>query len=92
MPLNEHRAVVDEFARVLGPDGRLLLSEGPDEWSGSNPDWLESGVEMQWNIAGADATREQLRNAGFTIVDEWGATNTLTEDEQWVFFSAHLDG
>ena len=92
IPLEEHQAVIDEFARVLRPDGRLLLSEGSDEWSGSNPDWLGSGVEMQWNIAGAKATREHLRNAGFTIVDEWGATDTFAGDEeQWVFFFTRLD-
>ncbi|MFC6823757.1 class I SAM-dependent methyltransferase [Halopelagius fulvigenes] len=88
IPLEEHQAVIDEFARVLRPDGRLLLSEGPDEWSGSNPNWLGSGTEMQWHIAGAEATREHLRNAGFTIADEWGTADTLTEDGgRWVFFS-----
>ena len=92
VPSDEHRAVLDEFARVLRPGGRVLLSEGPGEWSGTNPDWLESGVEMQWHIAGADATREHLRNAGFAVVDERGADDTLTEDGgRWVFFSARLD-
>ena len=89
VPINEHRTVIDEFARVLQPNGRLLLSEGPNEWSGTNPDWLESDVEMQWDIAGAEATREHLRNAGFTIINEW---DTFAGDnEQWVFFSAQLD-
>lgn len=92
VPRDEHRAVVEEFARVLQPGGRLLVSEGPNEWSGTNPDWLETGVEMQWHIAGAEATREQLRNAGFTITDEWGASNHFAdEDERWVFFAAELD-
>ncbi|WP_458188629.1 class I SAM-dependent methyltransferase [Haladaptatus sp. NG-WS-4] len=92
VPIDEHRTVVDEFARVLRPGGRVLLSEGPNEWSGTNPDWLESGTEMQWNIAGAEATREHLENAGFTISDEWGTTDTFAEDdERWVFFLARLD-
>jgi ubiquinone/menaquinone biosynthesis C-methylase UbiE len=46
VPIDDHRSVVEEFARVLRPGGRVLLSEGPDEWQGTNPDWLESGVEM----------------------------------------------
>ncbi|WP_247003649.1 class I SAM-dependent methyltransferase [Halosolutus gelatinilyticus] len=102
IPMDDHQSVIDEFARVLRPDGRLLLCEGTNEWAGENPDWLDSGVEMQWNIAGADATREQLRSAGFTIVDRWGAPETLAADEDeadsdvdddlpWTFFSARLD-
>lgn len=91
VPIDDHRTVIDEFARVLQPDGRLLLSEGSDEWSGTNPDWLDSGVEMQWRITGAKTTREQLQNAGFTITNEWNASNTLAEDDsQWVFFAARL--
>lgn len=92
IPLEEHQTVINEFARILRPDGRLLLTEGPGEWSGSNPDWLESGIEMQWDIAGAEATREYLRNAGFTILDKWEITDKLTEDGgRWVFFSTRLD-
>lgn len=92
VPLDEHRTVIDEFARILRPNGRLLLSEGPNEWSGTNPDWLDSGVEMQWDIAGAETTREQLQDAGFTLNDEWGIDETFAEDdEQWVFFAARLD-
>lgn len=93
VPLDEHQTVVDEFARVLRPGGRVLLSEGPEEWRGTNPDWLETGVEMQWHVAGADATRAQLRRAGFTITDEWGVTDTFADDEEhWLFFAARLDG
>lgn len=93
VPLDEHQTVVDEFARVLRPGGRVLLSEGPDEWRGTNPDWLETGVEMQWHIAGADATRAHLQRAGFTVTDEWGVTDTFADDEEhWLFFAARLDG
>lgn len=93
VPLAEHQAAIDEFARVLRPGGRLLLSEGPDEWCGTNPDWLGSGVEMQWNVAGAEPTREHARNAGFSVVDEYGAEETLVDDGgRWVFLSARLDG
>lgn len=92
VPLDEHRTVVDEFARVLDSGGRLLVSEGPNEWSGSNPDWLETGVEMEWSLAGAEATREQLRSAGFTVDNEEETTIRFAEeDETWVFFSARLD-
>ncbi|WP_276299035.1 class I SAM-dependent methyltransferase [Halorussus lipolyticus] len=91
VPHDEHQAVVDEFARVLRPGGRVLVSEGPNEWCGENPDWLDTGTEMQWHIAGADATRDHLRNAGFTVEDEWGTTDEFAdEEERWVYFSAQL--
>lgn len=92
VPLEDHGTAIDEFARVLRPGGRVLLSEGPDEWCGTNSDWLESGVEMQWNIAGVDATREQLRDAGFAITDEWGTSGTFADnDERWLFVAATLE-
>lgn len=77
---------------MLRPGGRVLVSEGLSEWQGSNPDWLDSGSEMQWHMAGADATREQLRDAGFAIVDEWGATERFADqDERWQYLVAELD-
>jgi SAM-dependent methyltransferase len=92
VPLDDHQAVIDEFARVLAHDGYALLTEGPEEWTGTNPDWLDSGVEMQWNIAGADATREQLRTAGFTIIDESVPTGAAAaEQEHWVALAGRLD-
>ena len=92
VPLEDHETAIDEFARVLRPGGRVLLSEGSEEWCGTNPDWLERGIEMQWNVAGVEATRDQLRDAGFTITDEWGTTGTFADnDERWVFLVATLE-
>lgn len=90
IPLGDHQSVIDEFARVLRPDGRILLTEGQEEWRGRNSDWLESGVEMQWHIAGAQATRNQLETAGFRITNEWDVTDS-GDDEHWVVFAAQLD-
>jgi SAM-dependent methyltransferase len=94
VPRGQHQAVVDEFARVLDDGGRLLCSEGPDEWRGTNPDWLDSGVEMQWHIAGIEATRDHLRNAGFAVEREWGVADSLDDgdDARWTFLSARLEG
>lgn len=99
VPMADHQTVIDEFARVLRPDGRVLLCEGTTEWIGENPDWLDSGVGMEWNIAGAKATQDQLRNTGFAIVDQWGTPSSLEADRKneeedevpWTFFSAQLE-
>jgi SAM-dependent methyltransferase len=102
VPLADHGTVIEEFARVLRPGGRLLVCEGTERWVGENPDWLDSGVGMEWEIAGAEATREQLRNAGFEITDSWGVPETLEDDagdeadaeddadDDWTFFAARL--
>jgi ubiquinone/menaquinone biosynthesis C-methylase UbiE len=101
VPLADHETVIEEFARVLRPGGRLLVCEGTERWVGENPDWLDSGVGMEWEIAGAEATCEQLRNAGFEIIDSWGVPETLEDDEvdedgesqsddDWTFFAARL--
>lgn len=100
VPMDDHETVIDEFARVLRPGGRLLLCEGTNEWLGENPDWLESGVTMERNIAGAETTRAQLRNAGSRIRTWWGVPEELEdgddaaedddEDRPWRLFSAQL--
>ena len=92
VPLSEHQTVLDEFARVLAPNGRVLLSEGPDAWRGSNPDWLDSGVEMAWHIAGIEATKEHLRAAGFVVTEEWDTSQEFAnEEEQWAYVAAKLE-
>lgn len=93
VPLDDHRTVVDEFARVLRPGGRVLLTEGIAEWSGTNPDWLDSGVEMQWDIAGAETTKAQLEAEGFAVVEEWLVTDELADEKvKKPFIAARLDG
>jgi len=94
VPLAEHQSALDEFARVLRPGGRALVCEGREPWTGENPDWLDAGVEMAWEMAGAEATRDQLRDAGFTVEREWGAADSLDDDDEakpWVFIEGRLE-
>jgi Methyltransferase domain. len=80
VPLADHRTTVEEFARVLEPGGRVLLCEGPEEWVGENPDWLDSGVGVAWEVAGVEQTREQSQAAGFRVTESWGAAERLAGD------------
>lgn len=91
VPLDHHQRVLDEFARVLRPVGYLLFTEGTEAWQGENTDWLDSGVEMQWEIAGPTATERQLRAAGFSVLDRWTVESGLTDDEaMFTLFLARL--
>jgi len=92
LPLSNHQTAIEEFARILRPGGSVLLSEAPDEFERTNSNWLDSNVEMSWSMAGTQATREQLQNAGFTVVTEWNAPNTDGKsDPKPPFFAARLD-
>ncbi|AGB30402.1 methyltransferase type 11 [Natrinema pellirubrum DSM 15624] len=92
VPIDDHQTAIEAFERVLKPGGRLLLTEGWTEWTGSNPNWLESGTEMQWHMAGAKATREQLESAGFELVTTGEFTDALAdeEDARFPYFHARL--
>ncbi|WP_232686759.1 class I SAM-dependent methyltransferase [Halobacterium zhouii] len=93
VPLGDHQTVIDEFARVLHPGGRILLSEAPEAFERSKADWLGGGVEMAWHMAGAETTREQFRAAGFRVTDEWEAPAVEPgENPKPPFFAARLEG
>lgn len=67
VPMDEHPRVVAEFSRVLRPGGLALLTVGDDEWMGSNPDWLDTGVEMHWSFPDVETSVRHLTEAGFEI-------------------------
>jgi ubiquinone/menaquinone biosynthesis C-methylase UbiE len=90
VPLEDHRNVLAEFARVLRPGGTLLVTEGGMEWTGSNPDWLDSGTEMRWSMAGPEATEEDLRACGFELRGVWDVPDPTTDDGTKPFFLAEL--
>ena len=90
VPLDKHQAVLAEFARVLRAGGTLLVTEGGMEWTGSNPNWLDSGTEMHWSMAGLEATRDDLLACGFTIRGVWDIPDPTTDDGVKPFFLADL--
>jgi ubiquinone/menaquinone biosynthesis C-methylase UbiE len=90
VPVEDHRDVLKEFARVLRPGGTLLVTEGGMEWTGSNPDWLDSGTEMRWSMAGPEATKEDLQACGFELQGVWDIPDPTTDDGMKPFFLAEL--
>ncbi len=95
VPVSEHPAVFQEFARVLRPGGRLYLTAatGEDGWSGANEDWLGSGELMAWSFPGIDRTRGQLREAGFRVTAERVLDDTVADDDDggaWTHLFARL--
>lgn len=92
VPLSGHRTVVDEFARVLEPGGGVLLSEAPEAFERTTHDWLGSGGEMRWTMAGIETTSDELRDAGFTVTKQWDAPQpTGDEAPEPPFLAARLD-
>jgi len=92
VPRREHQTVLEEFARVVRPGGRVLVSEAPEAFERVNPNWLASDLAMSWSMVGAQTTREQLRAAGFRITKEWDAPETTdSEPPKPPFFAAVLD-
>jgi ubiquinone/menaquinone biosynthesis C-methylase UbiE len=85
VPSNDHQTVIDEFARVLHPGGRALLTAGTAEWNGANSDWLGSGAEMRWSMSGPENTVEQLESAGFSITNQWTIENECAEEDDATF-------
>jgi ubiquinone/menaquinone biosynthesis C-methylase UbiE len=66
----QHPVVYEEFARVLRPGGRLLLTVGTGESDATRRNWLGSGHAMYWSTPGRRVTTEQLDDAGFDVVWE----------------------
>jgi ubiquinone/menaquinone biosynthesis C-methylase UbiE len=94
VPVDDHETALGEFARVLRPGGTLLVTEGGVEWSGSNDDWLDSGTEMHWSMAGPEATGEHVAAAGFDVRGVWSVNDPTTDDDddRKPFFIADLPG
>lgn len=66
---NTHPEVYAEFARVLAPGGRLLMTVGEGGYETTRRNWLRSGERMFFSTPGLERTRTQLETAGFGAVE-----------------------
>jgi ubiquinone/menaquinone biosynthesis C-methylase UbiE len=67
---NAHDAVYREFARVLKPGGKVLMTSPAAAYEQVRSNWLDSGESMYFSSPGRHTATSQLRDAGFEVVWE----------------------
>jgi SAM-dependent methyltransferase len=70
VPLDEQPPLLRKIASWLRPGGWFLCSTGQHEWTGTDENWLDSGVAMWWSHADADTNRAWLTRSGLTVEQE----------------------
>jgi ubiquinone/menaquinone biosynthesis C-methylase UbiE len=83
VPRERHPAVYREFARVLRPGGRLLMTLSDGRFETVRRGWM--GGQMFFSAPGRAATLDQLRAAGFTDTRTETATDPLGSSTAFVF-------
>ncbi|MDB2272019.1 class I SAM-dependent methyltransferase [Halorubrum ezzemoulense] len=78
-----HPDVYDEFARVLRPGGRLLLTLPSGRFETVRRGWM--GGEMFFSAPGRERALDQLRAAGFSDVETRTATDPLGSSTEFAF-------
>ncbi|MFI5808800.1 class I SAM-dependent methyltransferase [Streptomyces sp. NPDC051561] len=70
VPLEEQRSLLKAVASWLRPGGWFLRSTGQHGWTGTDENWLGSGVAMWWSHADASAHRAWITARGLTVEQE----------------------
>ena len=69
VPIARQPSVIANISGALVENGLLLATVGWDAWSGTDPDWLGSGVEMWWSHADRATYDHWLQLAGFDVTE-----------------------
>ena len=83
VPREDHAAVYEEFARVLEPGGRLLMTLPTGRFETVRRGWM--GCEMFFSAPGEDATLDHLADAGFADVERVTADDPLGSSTLFAF-------
>ena len=83
VPRADHPGVYREFARVLRPDGTLLMTLPGGRFETVREGWM--GGRMLFSAPGREATLSQLREAGFADVRTRTVTDPLGSDAEFAF-------
>ena len=83
VPRARHPEVYAEFARVLRPGGRLLMTLPGGRFETTRRGWM--GGRMFFSAPGRERTTGQLRSAGFGELRTETATDPLGSDTEFVF-------
>jgi len=82
VPREQQPAVYDEFARVLKPGGSLLCTLPGGRFETVRRGWM--GGSMFFSAPGRERTLQQLRDAGFEIIETPQATDPLGSSTEFV--------
>jgi ubiquinone/menaquinone biosynthesis C-methylase UbiE len=83
VPRADHPSVYEEFARVLGSGGTLLMTLPGGRFETVRRGWM--GGSMFFSAPGRDRTLEQLRDAGFADLQTETVTDPLGSTSEFVF-------
>jgi len=90
VPRADHPHVYREFARVLRPGGRLLLTLPSGRFETVREGWM--GGRMLFSAPGRDATLSQLRDAGFVDVRTETVSDPLGSAAEFAFATLDTAG
>lgn len=89
VPREQQGGVYEEFARVLEPGGRLLMTLPSGRFETVRRDWM--GGSMFFSAPGREQTMGQLETAGFRSLNTETATDPLGSQSQFVFGTLKKD-